>query len=115
MCIRDRAEYDVGKVKKLLANPGIIRNKMKIIATINNAKAFIKVQNEEGSFVRLEQGTNYYISQDLGFIRVRDQISQDILGCTFVLTDRSTGDTLMVVGQGPDSAGTNLSLMMFVI
>ena len=44
------AEYDVGKVKKLLANPGIIRNKMKIIATIKNAKAFIKVQNEEGSF-----------------------------------------------------------------
>ena len=69
-------------------------------------------ENEEGSFIRLEQGTNYYISPDLGFIRVRDQVSQDILGCTFVLADRATGDTVMVVGQGPDSAGTNLSLMM---
>ena len=28
-------------------------------------------ENEEGSFIRLEQGTNYYVSPDLGFIRVR--------------------------------------------
>lgn len=68
--------------------------------------------NEEGSFLLLEQGTNYYLSQDLGFIRIRDHVSQDILGCTFVLTDRFTGDTVLVVGNGPDSLGTNLSLMM---
>ena len=68
--------------------------------------------NEEGSFLLLEQGTNYYLSQDLGFIRIRDHVSQDILGCTFVLTDRYTGDTVLVVGNGPDSLGTNLSLMM---
>lgn len=61
------ATYDVRKVKKLLANPGIIRNNMKIIATINNAKAFIKVQNEEGSFANYIWGfvsgvqiVNYY-------------------------------------------------------
>ena len=69
-------------------------------------------ENEEGSFIRLDQGTNYYVSPDLGFIRVREQVSQDILGCTFVLADRETGDTLMVVGTGPDSLGTNLALMM---
>ena len=68
--------------------------------------------NEEGSFLLLEQGTNYYLSQDLGFIRIRDHVSQDILGCTFVLADRFTGDTVLVVGNGPDSLGTNLSLMM---
>ena len=45
-------------------------------------------ENEEGSFVLLEQGTNYYVSPDLGFIRVREQVSQDILGCTFTLEDR---------------------------
>ena len=42
-------------------------------------------ENEEGSFVLLEQGTNYYVSPDLGFIRVREQVSQDILGCTFTI------------------------------
>ena len=69
-------------------------------------------ENEEGSFVLLEQGTNYYVSPDLGFIRVREQVSQDILGCTFTIEDRQTGQTLLAVGQGPDSVGTNLALMM---
>ena len=69
-------------------------------------------ENEEGSFVLLEQGTNYYVSPDLGFIRVREQVSQDILGCTFTIEDRQTGQTLLEVGNGPDSAGTNLALMM---
>ena len=67
---------------------------------------------EEGSFLRLEQGNNYYVSNDLGFIRIRDQINQDIIGCTFTIADRSTGNTIMQVGSGPDSIGTNLSLMM---
>ena len=67
---------------------------------------------EEGSFIRLDQGANYSVYPDLGFIRIRDQVSQDILACTFVLSDRITGDTLLVVGAGPDSLGTNLSLMM---
>ena len=69
-------------------------------------------ENEEGSFIRLEQGTNYYVSPDLGFVRVRDQVSQDILGCTFTLEHRQTGEILMEIGHGPDSSGTNLALMM---
>jgi len=67
---------------------------------------------EEGSFIRLEQETNYYVIPDLGYIRVRDQISQDILGCTFTLVDRNSGATILEVGHGPDSLGANLSLMM---
>ena len=69
-------------------------------------------ENEEGSFIRLEQGTNYYVSPDLGFVRVREQVSQDILGCTFTLADRQTGEPLLEIGSGPDSLGTNLALMM---
>ncbi|MDC0881273.1 cell surface protein SprA, partial [bacterium] len=69
-------------------------------------------ENEEGSFIRLEQGTNYYVSPDLGFIRVREQVSQDILGCTFSIADRETGEIIMDIGSGPDSVGTNLALMM---
>jgi len=44
------ARYDGRKVAKLLGDSGIIRNRRKIEATITNAKAFLKVQNEFGSF-----------------------------------------------------------------
>ena len=46
------ARYDQRKVKELLANPGIIRNQLKIASTIGNAKAFLAVQKECGSFDR---------------------------------------------------------------
>jgi DNA-3-methyladenine glycosylase I len=44
------AAYDHRKVRKLLANPGIIRNRLKIAAAIQNAKAFLAVQQEFGTF-----------------------------------------------------------------
>jgi DNA-3-methyladenine glycosylase I len=44
------ARYDSRKVGQLLANPGIIRNRLKIIAAIANARAFLGVQEEFGSF-----------------------------------------------------------------
>lgn len=44
------AAYDDAKVAALLADPGIVRNRLKIAATITNAKAFLAVQREFGSF-----------------------------------------------------------------
>lgn len=44
------SKYDEQKVKQLLNNEGIIRNERKIRSVINNAKAFIRVQQEFGSF-----------------------------------------------------------------
>ena len=44
------AEYGPGMVEDLLQDASIIRNRMKIEATINNAKRFIEVQEEFGSF-----------------------------------------------------------------
>jgi DNA-3-methyladenine glycosylase I len=44
------ARYDAKKVRSLLADPGIIRNRLKIAATISNAKLFQQVQQEFGSF-----------------------------------------------------------------
>src|SRR5215467_13665225 len=46
------ASYDRRKMKQLLADPGIVRNKLKIAAAIGNAKAFLRVQEEFGSFDR---------------------------------------------------------------
>jgi len=44
------ARYDKKKVRELLKDAGIIRNKLKIAATISNAQAFLEVQEEFGSF-----------------------------------------------------------------
>jgi DNA-3-methyladenine glycosylase I len=46
------AAYDRKKIRELMRNPGIVRNRLKIEATISNAKAFLAVQNEFGSFDR---------------------------------------------------------------
>jgi DNA-3-methyladenine glycosylase I len=44
------ARYGAREVNRLLADPGIVRNRLKIAATINNAKAFLDVREEFGSF-----------------------------------------------------------------
>ncbi|MCP3927107.1 MAG: DNA-3-methyladenine glycosylase I [Desulfobacterales bacterium] len=44
------AQYDDKKIAELLKNPGIIRNKLKVNAAVNNAKIFIEIQEEFGSF-----------------------------------------------------------------
>jgi DNA-3-methyladenine glycosylase I len=44
------ALYGARKVEELLANPGIVRNRLKIAAAIANARAFLAVQEEFGSF-----------------------------------------------------------------
>ncbi len=44
------ANYDQSKIESLLRDPGIIRNKLKVNATVSNANAFIMVQKEFGSF-----------------------------------------------------------------
>jgi DNA-3-methyladenine glycosylase I len=47
---RKVARYDESKMESLLANPGIVRNRLKIHSTIQNAQAFLSVQKEFGSF-----------------------------------------------------------------
>ena len=42
--------YPDEKIEELMNNAGIVRNKLKILATINNAQQFIEVQKEFGSF-----------------------------------------------------------------
>ena len=44
------ARYNTRKIKQLLSNPGIIRNKLKVEAAVLNARAFLKIQKEFGSF-----------------------------------------------------------------
>jgi DNA-3-methyladenine glycosylase I len=44
------AGFDQAKIEELLLNPGIIRNRLKIEAAVNNAHKFLEVQTEYGSF-----------------------------------------------------------------
>jgi len=46
------ARYDKRKMTALMKNPGIIRNRLKIVATVANAQAFLVVQKEHGTFDR---------------------------------------------------------------
>jgi DNA-3-methyladenine glycosylase I len=44
------ARYDSRKIQSLLADPGIVRNRLKIGSAVQNAKAFLAIQDEFGSF-----------------------------------------------------------------
>ena len=55
------AAYDIKKEKELIANASIIRNNLKIKATINNAKAIIRIQEEYNSFSKYIWG---YVNND---------------------------------------------------
>jgi DNA-3-methyladenine glycosylase I len=46
------ARYDAKKIAALLADAGIVRNRLKIAATIRNAQAFLQIQKEFGTFDR---------------------------------------------------------------
>ena len=47
---RKVARYNSRKIQKLLIDPGIVRNRLKIASTVGNAKALLAVQKEFGSF-----------------------------------------------------------------
>jgi len=47
---RKVARYSNKKIERLLKNPGIIRNRLKVKSAVTNAQAFLKIQKEFGSF-----------------------------------------------------------------
>ena len=71
------SKYDEKNVALLLANSGIIRNRLKIAATIKNAKAFLAVQKEFGSF-------DAYIWKFVGGKTIKNKVASmaDILTTT---------------------------------
>jgi DNA-3-methyladenine glycosylase I len=68
------AKFSAAKQAQILQDPGVIRNRLKIASTISNAKAFLAVQKEFGSF-------NRYIWQFAGTSRPKAtsvKMSQDL-------------------------------------
>ena len=92
--------YSQDKMDSLLLDKGIIRNKLKIKATINNASIFMDIQAEKGSFKKyLEEFTKGQIYYETGLTHseLSDKISNDLKkrGMKFV------GTTLDVLVEGP--------------
>ncbi|MBM4339530.1 MAG: DNA-3-methyladenine glycosylase I [Deltaproteobacteria bacterium] len=94
------SKYNGQKIKKLLANPGIVRNRRKIEASINNAKCFLAIQKEFGSFDRYIWGfvNNRPVNNRLKKISempartpLSDQISKDLINRGF----RFVGSTII--------------------
>lgn len=84
---RKIAAYDEAKKEALRQNAGIIRNKLKINATVGNAQAFLKVQEEFGSFSHyiwsfvnhqpIKNKVKYY-KEAPATTEISDQISKDL-------------------------------------
>ena len=78
------SKYDEKKIAELLSNEGIIRSKGKIVAAINNAKIYIEIQKEYGSFSNyIWSFTNNRIIKRSGSIMpvstpLSDKISKDL-------------------------------------
>ena len=62
------SRFTPAKIEKLLLDPGIIRNRLKVESTISNAKAFIKIQKEFGSF-------DYYLWQFVDHKPIENQFT----------------------------------------
>ncbi len=63
------SRYDEKKMQELLADPGIIRNRLKVQASVRNARVFLQIQAEFGSFDAYDLRTTSPLS---------DQISKDL-------------------------------------
>ena len=94
------SKYNNSKIEKLLKDPGIIRNRLKIESTISNAKSFLSVQEEFGSFDRYIWGfvndkpiINHWkkISEIPARTSLSDQISKDLIHRGF----RFVGSTII--------------------
>lgn len=73
--------YDEKKINELLSNKGIIRNKLKIIASINNAKIFKNIVSEFGAFydyLKVFTGGKIYYEEDSTHSIISDNISKDL-------------------------------------
>ena len=79
------ARYDSKKVRALLKDPGIIRNRLKIDSTITNARAFLRVQEEFGSF-----GSYLWRFVD-------GKPIQNLYDFTYALRSKKPGDVVPVV------------------
>ncbi|MFI3238714.1 MAG: DNA-3-methyladenine glycosylase I [Lachnospiraceae bacterium] len=74
------ANYDDGKISELMLDEGIVRNKAKILATIQNAKSYLKVVEEFGSFSNYLWGftDNKVVYHPFDGVTTRNELSDKV-------------------------------------
>jgi DNA-3-methyladenine glycosylase I len=93
--VRKVARYDAAKIAELMANAGIVRNRLKIESAVRNARAFLEVQAEFGSFSAYQwrfvggsplQNKVRTLSDIPARTEISDAFSKDLKkrGCNFV-------------------------------
>ena len=83
---RKIAQYEEIKIQELMQNPGIVRHQLKIRSTVSNAAAFMKVQEEFGSF------SNYIWRYTNGIPIVNHPKSVKDIASTSTLSDSISKD-----------------------
>ena len=104
------ARYGSRDVKRLLADPGIVRNRLKIAATIQNAKAFLEVRKEFRTFDRYAWAFSDAVafSKDLrkrGFKFVGPTIVESFMEATGMLDHHEPGCFRKGRGRAPGGSG----------
>ncbi len=84
--IQEIAKFDDGKLEKLMNNKGLIRHKLKIKSIVKNAKAFLQVQEEYGSF------SNYIWSFTNNLVIKNDIYDDSKAPTTTALSDKISRD-----------------------
>ncbi|MDD4645438.1 MAG: DNA-3-methyladenine glycosylase I [Bacteroidales bacterium] len=86
------AAFDEAKISELMENPGIIRNQLKIRSSVTNARAFLKIQQEFGSFDqyiwkftdgKVVQSTLHSLKEMPAKTELSDRISKDLINRGF--------------------------------
>ena len=68
--------------------------------------------NKEGTFLRMERDVDYFLSVDLGYLRLRSRSQDQILACSYVLVNNTTKDTVLTVGHDLIESDSTLVLKM---
>ena len=69
-------------------------------------------ESKEGNFLKLERGTDYIINEDLGFIKMKKILQNEIIAAHFDLINRETGETILNIGKNISLDQNTLELKM---
>ena len=77
-----------------------------------NNTTFFSDKRKEGTFIRLNRGSDYTINEDLGFIRMKNTLQNEIIAAHYKIVDRITGELIIQIGEDISDNNSSLSLKM---
>ncbi|MFL2511122.1 MAG: cell surface protein SprA [Candidatus Neomarinimicrobiota bacterium] len=77
-----------------------------------NNTTFFSDKRKEGTFIRLNRGSDYTINEDLGFIRMKNTLQNEIIAAHYKIVDRTTGELIIQIGEDISDNNSSLSLKM---